>query len=81
MFWEALFFHKFREFSDGISFFELIVNLDLYDSLEIEPKALSHNPKLIFSLKILNHTIFDFSVYSVSLVKEHEAKFKWQVPK
>jgi hypothetical protein len=77
MAWELLMFYCFRDKQDGITFFELIVNLDLFDSHRISPDACSHNPKLTFALRILNYTIFEFNVYSVPRPhKEVVTKFK-----
>jgi len=49
-------FYKFREYSDGISFFELKLECDFY--------LQSHNPKLTFCLSFLNHYIFYFEIYN-----------------
>jgi len=55
--WELDLFYKYRSFKDGIDFFELKTNWDRY--------ICDHNPKFEFGLRILNYTIFDFSIYNV----------------
>jgi hypothetical protein len=49
-------FHLIRKFSDGISFFELNVNLDLYEG--------DHNPQFRILLVFLNFKIFEFEIYN-----------------
>ena len=81
MAWEALFLFKLRTFSDGITFFELVVNTDFYDDQdEIDNIKNDHNPKLSFRLIVLNYTIFDISIYNTPPVKkedDYQAKFKY----
>ena len=76
MTWELLLIHKLREFSDGITFFELKVNTDFYE--QTATCMASHNPQLTFNLVILNYTIFDFTIYSTvpRVQEEYHAKFK-----
>jgi hypothetical protein len=76
MAWELLLIHKLRDFSDGITFFELRVNTDFHE--DINPNITSQNPQLIFNLIILNYTIFDFSIYSMvpRIEEQYHAKFK-----
>ena len=76
MTWELLLIHKLREFSDGITFFELKVNTDFYEDVNMH--TASHNPQLIFNLVILNYTIFEFTIYSTfpQVEEEYQAKFK-----
>jgi hypothetical protein len=45
-----------RKMKDGITFFDLNVNTDYYEA--------DHNPKLNFSLIILNWTIFELTIYN-----------------
>lgn len=45
-----------RKMQDGITFFDLNVNTDFYEA--------DHNPKLNFSLIILNCTIFELTIYN-----------------
>ena len=55
--WELDFLYKYRDFSDGIDFFEFKCGLDKYPC--------DHNPKFDFSLRILNVTILEFSIYNI----------------
>lgn len=55
--WELDLFYKYRDFSDGIDFFEFKMGLDKYPC--------DHNPKYEFCLRILNVTMFEFSVYNL----------------
>jgi hypothetical protein len=50
-------FYKVRNFKDGITFFEFLLNLDLYKR--------DHNPQIRFNLVICNFTIFDITLYNV----------------
>jgi hypothetical protein len=50
-------FYKVRNFKDGITFFEFLLNLDLYKK--------DHNPQIRFNLVICNFTIFDITLYNV----------------
>jgi hypothetical protein len=54
---------RIRDFSDGISFFEFDVNLDLWHG--------DHNPKFEMSLTVFNFCLFEFNWYNVNHV-EHE---------
>ena len=56
--------YKFREYSDGITFFELKLDSDFYIQ--------SHNPKLTFSLAILNWYIFYFEIYNIYHANEQQ---------
>jgi len=49
-------FYVIRKIKDGITFFDLNVNTDYYEA--------DHNPKLNFSLIILNFTIFELTIYN-----------------
>ena len=61
---ELTLLNRTRRFADGITFFDLNVNLDLY--------KMSHNPKIIVSLTIFNVTLFEFSIYNVN---HYESEF------
>ena len=50
-------FYKVRNFKDGLTFFEFILNLDLYKA--------DHNPQVRCALVIFNFTIFDITFYNV----------------
>lgn len=60
---EVLFLYKLREYYDGVTFFELVVNTDFYE-VEESDYFHNHNPQLQFRLIILNWTIFDVSFYN-----------------
>ena len=47
--------YKYREFSDGISFFDLEVNWDRYLS--------DHKPSFSIRLSVLNFMLIDFEIY------------------
>jgi len=57
-FFELIFFHTIRNFMDGITLFELILNADFYKA--------DHNPKLIFRLIIVNITVFEIAIYNIN---------------
>jgi hypothetical protein len=57
---EFAFFHKFRNYSDGVTFFNIVFDMDLYHG--------DHNPKGMFALYLFNITIFEFSIYNVNHV-------------
>ena len=50
------FFYKVRNFKDGLTFLELILNLNLYRA--------DHNPQIRCALVIFNFTIFDITLYN-----------------
>lgn len=50
------FLYQLRNFKDGISFFKLLLNLDLYKA--------DHNPQIRFALVIFNFIIFDIVLYN-----------------
>jgi hypothetical protein len=57
-----------RKMKDGITFFDLNVNTDYYEA--------DHNPKLNFSLIILNCTIFELTIYNkhhINKLTKHES--------
>lgn len=49
-------FYKLRNFKDGLTFFEIVLNLDLYKA--------DHNPQVRFAFIICNFTIFDITFYN-----------------
>jgi hypothetical protein len=53
--WEFSALHKYRPFSDGISFLEFNVNWDRY--------LADHTPRFGVMLVILNFKVFEFSIY------------------
>ena len=76
MVWEVILFYKLRDLKDGITFFELVVNTDLFDNSD---SVSQHNPKLTFRLIVLNYTIFEVVIYSIAepIKEEYQAKFKY----
>ncbi len=52
---ELALFHKIREYSDGVSFWNAKINWDRYLS--------DHTPRFEFHLAMLNYTIIEFNVY------------------
>lgn len=53
--WELTVFHKIREASDGIIFFESKIKWDRYLG--------DHSPRFELHLIIFNYTILEFNVY------------------
>ena len=53
-------FHRIRTWSDGITFVELMINLDTFIG--------DHNPQFKFGLIVLNHVVFEFNIYNVNHV-------------
>ncbi len=56
------FFYKQRKFKDGISFFELNCNLDLYKD--------DHKPEFTLTLVLLNFIILDIDIYNMYHLKK-----------
>jgi len=50
--WEITVFHKIRNISDGIIFFEKKINLDRY--------LADHSPRFKFHVILFNYTIIEF---------------------
>jgi len=63
---EVVFFKKIRKLSDGIIFFTLNINLDLFKA--------DHNPKFNFIIIFLNFTIIEFNVFSTDHVISEKNK-------
>jgi hypothetical protein len=57
---DVSFFHVIRQFKDGITFFDLVCNLDLYKG--------DHNPKSQFMLVLLNFKVFEIEIYCIDHV-------------
>ena len=55
--WELQFFQKYRDLKDGLDIFNVEMNWDKYMA--------DHNPKFIFSLKLINIIIFEFIIYNI----------------
>jgi len=55
---ECTFINKVREFSDGVEFFNLILNADTYKG--------DHTPRIVFVLTILNVNIIEFGLYNIN---------------
>lgn len=62
--WELVLFHKIRDWSDGVTWFEFVYNVDRF--------VADHNPKYDLHLIIANITIFEFNIYNVYHVEEEE---------
>ena len=56
--WELTLFHKFREISDGISFFSITCNLDRFKG--------DHNPQFEFRIEIFNFYPIEFRVHNIN---------------
>ena len=65
--WELEFFNKYRNFSDGIEFLNLIVNWDKYES--------DHKPSFEIALKILNFIIFEFTIYNIWHTEDFDSPY------
>jgi len=61
---DYVFFYKIRDFSDGISFINADVNLDLYEN--------DHNPSFNIFLCLFNITIFEISIYNINHVHNYD---------
>ena len=68
--WELETFYKRRDFEDGVEFFDLDIHWDRYCG--------DHNPQFIFSLTILNLTVFNFSIYNVYHIDNPKSPFYQQ---
>jgi hypothetical protein len=55
---ESSFFHKIRNFKDGISVLKLDFNLDFFKG--------DHNPKYSIELIALNFMVFEFRIYNIN---------------
>jgi len=53
--WEIALFHKLRNFSDGITFFEMKINWDRY--------LADHSPRFCIHIVIMNHTLLEMNIY------------------
>lgn len=55
--WELSLFYKYRDFSDGLSIVEHIINWDRF--------LADHSPSFEWSLRLFNFTIFEFNIYYI----------------
>jgi hypothetical protein len=55
--WELNTFYKLRDFKDGITFFELILEWNKFMG--------DHNPQFTFYFMLLNFRIWEFTIYNV----------------
>lgn len=55
--WEVAALYKFRDFSDGISFFGITCDLDTYEG--------DHNPQFVFRIEMLNFILVEFGIYNI----------------
>lgn len=53
--WEIALFHKLRDFSDGMTFFETKINWDKY--------LADHCPRFGIHIIILNYTLVELNIY------------------
>jgi hypothetical protein len=53
--WEVYLLHKYREFSDGIEFFNFNINWDRY--------LADHRPQFVIKLVLCNFVLLEFSIY------------------
>jgi len=53
--WEITVFHKIRNISDGIIFFEKKINWDRY--------LTDHSPRFEFNVILFNYTIIEINIY------------------
>lgn len=52
---EIVLFHKLREYSDGITFWESKINWDRY--------LADHSPKFTIHIVLLNYTLIEINIY------------------
>ena len=65
--WELELFYKFRDFKDGISFFDWSTTWDKYMG--------DHNPQFNIFLTLFNFKIFDFTVYNIWHIDNKNSPF------
>jgi len=53
--WEIALFHKLREFSDGMTFFNMTTDWDRY--------LADHSPRFCVHVVILNYTLIEANIY------------------
>ena len=53
--WEVTVFHKIRNVSDGVSFFDMKVNWDRYFA--------DHSPRFELCVVLFNYTIIEVNIY------------------
>jgi hypothetical protein len=53
--WELVLFWKLREFSDGVTFFDMTINWDSY--------LADHSPRFRIHIVVLNYTLIEASIY------------------
>lgn len=61
---EWAFFNKIRQFSDGVTFFEFKINMDLFKG--------DHNPKFGIELLLLNWMIMEINFYNPNHIDSEE---------
>ena len=57
-------FRVIRSFKDGITFFEFIINLDLYQA--------DHKPSFNLMLVIINLKLIEIEIYNINHLKKEE---------
>jgi hypothetical protein len=60
--WELAYFNFIRKFSDGITFFNFLIDFDLFKE--------DHNPQFRICLTVLNTVIFEFQIYNTNHIPE-----------
>ena len=64
--WELSFLLKYRDFNEGITFSELLIEYDKYID--------DHKPSFRVHLILFNYTIFEFDFYFAHHVKEEDLR-------
>lgn len=58
---ELSLFSKIRNFDDGITYFEFVINKDTYDG--------DHKPSFNINLLICNYMVIEFNIYNINHTK------------
>lgn len=61
---ELVLFNSVRSLKDGISFFKVVMNLDLYKG--------DHKPSFNFEIELCNMYLIEFRIYNVNHYNENE---------
>lgn len=63
--------YKYRDFKDGVTVFEFIIECDFYIS--------DHNPKLNFFFRLFNHNIISIEFYNIYHKNYQQRIDKWSL--